>query len=172
MREGVEKRMFSWRKHGMETFYIIWHAMCDVLPSISTINQWYGEDSMWPLCASPSNHKYIDCLRDNLSHGRFLWQHNQVPKCRAATLETKQKKTNNLPPFSILLCKIGFLRRFKTSQSPNNSRHRRAQRSMWLEEWVANLNQDFAFHLRLPQQISDQTSCSGPTYVIELTVPC
>lgn len=130
MREGVEERKFSWRKRGMGTFYIILHVTCDVLPSISNINQWDGEDSMCRLCASPSNHKYIGCLRDNLSHGHFLWQHNQVPKCRAATLKTKQKKTNNLPPSSILLCKIVYLRRCKTSQSPNNSRHRRAQRSM------------------------------------------
>lgn len=129
----------------MGTFYIILHVMCDVLPSISNVNQWDGEDSMCPLCASPSNHKYIGCLRDNLSHGHFLWQHNQVPKCRAATLETKQKKTNNLPPSSILLCKIVYLRRCKTSQSPNNSRHRRAQRSMWLEEWVADLHHGLCF---------------------------
>lgn len=74
-------------------------AVYDVLPSPTNLNQWYGEDPICPLCPFSATQKHIlvGC-KASLSQGRYTWQHNQVQRCLAASLESKITAINALPP--------------------------------------------------------------------------
>ncbi|XP_049901864.1 uncharacterized protein LOC126391274 [Epinephelus moara] len=102
--EDIEKRKISWKElWDMEAFrssFII-RATYDVLPSPQNLSQWYGEDPTCPLCPSPANLKHIliGC-KTSLTQGRYTWRHNQVLKCLTATLESRRRVVNALPPRS------------------------------------------------------------------------
>lgn len=79
---------------------ILW-ATYDALTSPRILKQWYDKDPKFPLCLCPASLKHIlvSC-KTSLVQGRYTWQHNQVLRCLAATLEIRRTSISALLPTS------------------------------------------------------------------------
>jgi len=83
---------------GANRISFIMRAIYDVLPSLTILQLWFGEDPVCHLCASPATLQQIlvGC-KASLIQGRYTWHHNKVLRCLAATPKDKGTSTKATP---------------------------------------------------------------------------